>query len=136
MAEDYDYIIAGAGSAGSVLAEGLSRDRGNRVLILEAGGKDDWIWYKIPVGYLFAIGNARADWCFRTQAEAGLAFLFEDVGNVDAGACFDLVITVDEGHAAHRRQPATDGGLAGSHRTNQKDVAAQGSGPGRERDKL
>tara|TARA_R110002020_G_scaffold459632_1_gene677721 strand:- start:2730 stop:4340 length:1611 start_codon:yes stop_codon:yes gene_type:complete len=72
MAEDYDYIIAGAGSAGSVLAEGLSRDRGNRVLILEAGGKDDWIWYKIPVGYLFAIGNARADWCFRTQAEAGL----------------------------------------------------------------
>jgi choline dehydrogenase len=73
MPEEYDYIIAGAGSAGSVLAEGLSKDPRNRVLILEAGGKDDWIWYKIPVGYLFAIGNKRSDWCFRTQAEEGLA---------------------------------------------------------------
>ena len=72
MSEEYDYIIAGAGSAGSVLAEGLSTDSRNRVLVLEAGGKDDWVWYKIPVGYLFAIGNQRSDWCFRTQAEAGL----------------------------------------------------------------
>ena len=73
MTEEYDYIIAGAGSAGSVLAEGLSADPRNRVLVLEAGGRDDWIWFKIPVGYLFAIGNPRADWRFETQPEPGLA---------------------------------------------------------------
>ena len=73
MTEDYDYIIAGAGSAGSVLADGLSQDPRNRVLVLEAGGDDNWIWFNIPVGYLFAIGNPRADWRFETQAEAGLA---------------------------------------------------------------
>ncbi|MFN3641828.1 MAG: GMC family oxidoreductase [Gemmobacter sp.] len=71
MAE-YDYIIVGAGSAGCVLADALSRDPAVRVLVLEAGGHDDWIWFKIPVGYLFAIGNPRADWMFRTQAEPGL----------------------------------------------------------------
>lgn len=72
MTQEYDYIIVGAGSAGSVLAEGLSKQAGTRVLVLEAGGNDNWIWYKVPVGYLFAIGNPRADWCFKTQAEAGL----------------------------------------------------------------
>jgi choline dehydrogenase-like flavoprotein len=71
MAE-FDYIIVGAGSAGCVLAEALSRDAAKRVLVLEAGGADDWIWFKIPVGYLFAIGNPRADWMFRTVAEPGL----------------------------------------------------------------
>ena len=70
--DDYDYIIAGAGSAGSVLANRLSADPANRVLLLEAGGKDDWIWFHIPVGYLFALGNPRADWCFKTAAEPGL----------------------------------------------------------------
>jgi choline dehydrogenase-like flavoprotein len=69
---DYDYIIAGAGSAGCLLANRLSADPGKRVLLLEAGGRDNWIWFHIPVGYLFAIGNPRSDWCFKTEPEAGL----------------------------------------------------------------
>ena len=68
----YDYIVVGAGSAGSLLANRLSADPENRVLVLEAGGNDNWIWFHIPVGYLFAIGNPRADWCFKTVAEPGL----------------------------------------------------------------
>ena len=68
----FDHIVIGAGSAGCVLANRMTADSRNRVLVLEAGGKDDWIWFHIPVGYLFAIGNPRADWMFRTQAEAGL----------------------------------------------------------------
>jgi choline dehydrogenase-like flavoprotein len=68
----YDYIIVGAGSAGCVLANRLSANPGNRVLVLEAGGLDNWIWFHIPAGYLFAIGNPRADWMFKTEAEPGL----------------------------------------------------------------
>src|SRR3954449_3072025 len=68
----YDYVVVGAGSAGCVLANRLSADAGHRVLVLEAGGRDNWIWFHIPVGYLFAIGNPRADWMFMTGAEAGL----------------------------------------------------------------
>jgi len=68
----YDYIIVGGGSAGCVLANRLSADPRNRVLLLEAGGDDNWIWFHIPVGYLFAIGNPRADWMYRTKAVPGL----------------------------------------------------------------
>src|SRR5215472_14326587 len=67
---EYDYIIVGAGSAGCLLANRLSADPDKRVLILEAGGNDNWIWFHIPVGYLFAIGNPRSDWCFKTEPEA------------------------------------------------------------------
>jgi choline dehydrogenase-like flavoprotein len=69
---DYDYIIVGAGSAGCLLANRLSADPRRSVLLLEAGGRDDWIWYHIPVGYLFAIGNPRSDWMFKTEPEQGL----------------------------------------------------------------
>ena len=69
---EYDYIIIGAGSAGCVLANRLSADPHKRVLVLEAGGWDNWIWHHIPVGYLFAIGNPRCDWMYRTMPEAGL----------------------------------------------------------------
>ena len=69
---DFDYIVVGAGTAGCILANRLSADPAKRVLILEAGGKDNWIWFHIPVGYLFAIGNPRSDWMFKTEAEPGL----------------------------------------------------------------
>jgi len=70
--ESYDYIIIGAGSAGCVLANRLSADPRSRVLLLEAGGRDNYHWIHIPVGYLYCIGNPRTDWGFRTEAEAGL----------------------------------------------------------------
>ncbi len=72
MTEDYDYIVVGAGSAGCVLANRLSADPHRKVLVLEAGGRDNWIWFHIPAGYLFAIGNPRADWMFQTEAETAL----------------------------------------------------------------
>ena len=68
----FDYVIVGAGAAGCVLANRISEDPATSVLLLEAGGKDNYIWVKIPVGYLYCIGNPRTDWRYKTVPEAGL----------------------------------------------------------------
>jgi choline dehydrogenase len=68
----YDYIIIGAGTAGCVLANRLTQEHNLSVLLIEAGGKDDYLWIHIPVGYLYCIDNPRTDWRFRTEADAGL----------------------------------------------------------------
>ena len=68
----FDYVIVGGGTAGCVLANRLSANPAARVCLLEAGGTDDWIWFHIPVGYLYTQNDPRADWCFRTEAEPGL----------------------------------------------------------------
>jgi len=71
--DQYDYVIVGAGTSGCLLANRLSADPDVRVLLLEAGGPDNWHWIHIPVGYLYCIGNPRTDWCYRTQADPGIA---------------------------------------------------------------
>ncbi|MBV6285457.1 GMC family oxidoreductase [Pseudomonas aegrilactucae] len=68
----YDYVVVGAGPAGCLLANRLSADPACRVLLLEAGGRDNYPWIHIPVGYLYCIGNPRTDWCFKTEAQPGL----------------------------------------------------------------
>ena len=70
---EFDYVIVGAGSAGCLLANRLSVNPDHRVLLIEAGGDDDWFWIKVPVGYLYTIANPRTDWCFATEADPGLA---------------------------------------------------------------
>ncbi|WP_163559675.1 GMC family oxidoreductase N-terminal domain-containing protein [Halomonas sp. NO4] len=73
MAEqEFDYIIVGAGTAGCLLANRLSADPANRVLLIEAGGRDNYHWIHIPVGYLYCIDNPRTDWRFRTEPDVGL----------------------------------------------------------------
>ncbi len=68
----FDYVIVGAGTAGCLLANRLSADPDVSVLLIEAGGRDDWIWIHIPVGYLYCINNPRTDWCYRTEPCDGL----------------------------------------------------------------
>ncbi|WP_434573360.1 GMC family oxidoreductase [Pseudomonas sp. Z3-8] len=72
VVDEYDYVIVGAGPAGCLLANRLSASPQHRVLLLEAGGRDNYPWIHIPVGYLFCIGNPRTDWCFKTEAQPGL----------------------------------------------------------------
>jgi len=69
---EFDYIIIGAGTAGCLLANRLSKERSRRVLLIEAGRRDDYHWIHIPVGYLYCIGNPRTDWLYQTEADAGL----------------------------------------------------------------
>ncbi|WP_108462601.1 GMC family oxidoreductase [Devosia naphthalenivorans] len=70
--QEFDFVICGGGSAGCVLANRLSENGKYSVALLEAGGHDNWIWFHIPVGYLFAIGNPRSDWLWRTESSPGL----------------------------------------------------------------
>lgn len=71
--QNYDYIIVGGGTAGCLLANRLSADPKHRVLLLEAGGNDRYIWVHVPVGYLYTLNNPRTDWCMKTEPEPGLA---------------------------------------------------------------
>lgn len=72
-AAEFDFIVVGAGSAGCLLANRLSANPDQRVLLIEAGGKDNWFWIKVPVGYLYTIANPRTDWCYTTEPDPGLA---------------------------------------------------------------
>jgi len=72
MSTTFDYIIIGAGTAGCLLANRLSADASKRVLLIEAGRKDDYHWIHIPVGYLYCIGNPRTDWLYQTEPDKGL----------------------------------------------------------------
>ena len=68
----YDYVVVGAGTAGCLLANRLSANPATRVLLLEAGGRDNYFWIRVPVGYLFTMNNPRTDWCYMTEPSDGL----------------------------------------------------------------
>jgi choline dehydrogenase len=72
QSQTFDHVIVGAGTAGCLLANRLSADGTRRVLLIEAGGRDNYHWIHIPVGYLYCIGNPRTDWMFQTEADEGL----------------------------------------------------------------
>ena len=91
-AAEFDFVIVGAGSAGCLLANRLSANPEHRVLLIEAGGEDNWFWIKIPVGYLYTIANPRTDWCFSTEPDPGLAGRSIGTGAVVAGGA---VVTRD-----------------------------------------
>ncbi len=73
MSIEVDYIVVGAGSAGCVLANRLSADERNQVLLLEAGGRDTNPWIHIPVGYFKTLHDPKVDWCYRTEPDEKVA---------------------------------------------------------------
>lgn len=67
--DEYDYIIIGAGSAGCVLAEGLARDPGCRILVLEAGGSDRRFAIRMPIGYGRVFFDPRVNWMYHAEPD-------------------------------------------------------------------